>query len=129
MFVHCSLDTATRMPRSSGNGRRISELFFSKESDDSNIYVCQCGTKRKKTGSGSQNLVSHVQTAHREYEELFQSQGQLTQLQMEKFYTTSKSSNLHGWFDFIINGLFRFFFGCRCLRISNKTSGILSIER
>ena len=98
------------MPLVGGNGRRITELFFTRETPESNVYICKCGTERKKTSSSFQNLVSHVVSAHPDYNEIHSAANSNDQLLMEKFFTTSKSSSLCGWFDLVINAQLPFSF-------------------
>lgn len=101
---------SSKMPRRPGEGKQISEAFFKRESPHSNIYSCLCGTKRRRTGTSYQNLLSHIQSAHPEYESMLSSSDDLTQVQLDEYFSTSKSKSLFGWFDFIINGLLPFVF-------------------
>ena len=96
------------MPPTLGNGKKISELFFKRETQNSNVFVCMCGTKRKKTASSYQNLVSHVVSAHPNYAELLKSKNPHEQIYMEQFFNTSKSTSTYGWFDMIVNAFLPF---------------------
>ncbi len=91
-------------------GKRVADLFFTRDTTDSNLFVRRCGTPRKRSGSSYQNLLSHVQTAHPNYVEVLLSGRDLTQRQMEIFFATNKSKNLVGWMDFVDNGLLPFHF-------------------
>ena len=96
------------MPARTGKGKRVSELFFTRCPTNADVYVCRCGTKRKRTGSSYQNLTSHVQTAHPNYMDLIECDEKLTQAQLDKYFTTAKSKHLYGWIDFVVNGLLPF---------------------
>ena len=98
------------MPARFGVGRRVSELFFTRDGDNTNIFTCRCGTKRKKAGSSYQNLVSHVQSAHPDYLDVLSSDETVAQAQIDKYFQTSKAGNLFGWIDFIVNALLPFSF-------------------
>lgn len=40
------------------------ELFFSQSDTDPKTWICRCGKKRKVTGSGYTNLVTHIRNDH-----------------------------------------------------------------
>ena len=64
--------------------------------------------KRKRTGTSYQDLVPHVQIVHAGYLEKLLSDDSITQLQMKIYFTSTKSNQLYGWLDFIVNGLMPF---------------------
>ena len=92
-----------------GLGKPVAELFFERE-NESNIFTCKCGTKRKRTGTSYQNLLSHVQSSHPNYFAQLQSGEELTQKNLHDYFTTTKSNNIYGWLDLILNGLLPFSF-------------------
>lgn len=64
--------------------------------------------KRKRTTTSYENLLSHIRTAHPDYETLMVSDKQLTQSQVDRFFTSAKSSSYYGWYDLVINCLLPF---------------------
>eukprot|EP00171_Calliarthron_tuberculosum_P005611 IDg5611t1 len=52
--------------RKSTLGKRVRDAFFTRDLEDENMWHCICKTKRKQSGSGYANLISHVQTRHAE---------------------------------------------------------------
>ena len=96
------------MPARTRNGKSVSEIFFTQYPTNADDYVCRCGTKRKRTGSSYQNPTSHVQTAHANYMDLIECDEEITQAQLDKYFTTAESKNLYGWIDFVVNGLLPF---------------------
>lgn len=52
-------------PRTRANlGKRVRESFFTLEDEAENLWRCVGGTKRKTSGSGYTNFVSHVSSKH-----------------------------------------------------------------
>ena len=45
------------------NGKRIRDEFISRKDDNTDVWVCKCGTSRKG-GRGYTNFVSHIQSQH-----------------------------------------------------------------
>lgn len=86
-------------------GRRVAELFFTKVPEEDNIYVCRCGKKRNRCGTGCQNLLTHVQSAHPDDTEFLLSDVDVSQSKMEKHFEKSKSAHVYGWLDYIVSGL------------------------
>lgn len=91
-----------------GDGRRISNAFFTQSKHDENLYICKCKTTRRKTGTSYANLISHVRTAHPDYRQMITPDGVMKQTEIEKFFHTSKARHLHGWLNLIIHGLLPF---------------------
>ena len=98
------------MPPRNGLGKRLTEQFFSKAHKNSDIYTCQCGVRRKRTGTNYQNLISHVQAPHPDYFEKLCAGNDLDQSKMKNYFLTAKSSHIYGWIDFIVSGLLPFSF-------------------
>ena len=96
------------MSRRYGVGRRVAELFFTKQSEHSDTYLCRCGTKRKRCGTSYQNLLSHVQTAHPDHIDLLTSDSDVSQERMDAYFKTSKSAHIYGWIGYLVNGLLPF---------------------
>ncbi len=106
------LDSKSFGKRMRGRGRRIRDAFFTRVSPKYDQWVCNCGTKRKNTGTGYTNLFSHVQSQHPEdfkncIEDLpLSSASQNTQ---DTIFYKKKTIQVHGWLDVIINGLQPFY--------------------
>ena len=79
-----------------GTARKIAETFFTRTPPDSHVYVCKCGVSRKWTGTSYSNLVSHVKTAHPEYQKVLNPDGALCQSEMTNFLRIDKSRK-HTW--------------------------------
>lgn len=92
------------------DGRRLAELFFTKDSNNNGYWKCRCGVKRKKSNSSYANLLSHIRTSHQDYEELLSADGDVSQCQIDRFFLSSTSKSYFGWFDLVINGLLPFSF-------------------
>lgn len=45
-------------------GKRMRDLFFTEDQDDSHKCFYRCGTKRRVTGTGYINLVNHLREKH-----------------------------------------------------------------
>ncbi len=91
-------------------GKRLAELFFTCDSNDTNVWTCRCGTKRKKAGFSYQNLISHMQSASPDYFDTLSAGESLTKTHREQYFATSKSNKCYGWLDFFVNGLLLFSF-------------------
>ena len=96
------------MPTSRGTGKKIAELFYECDSNDSTFYICRCGDRHKKSGTSYTNLVSHFVTSHPNYINLLDSSDGLSQAHLEKYFMLLKSGNIYGWMGLIINGLLPF---------------------
>lgn len=79
------------MTRNDSN-RRIVEVFFERISEDSPIWTHKCDLRHKRAKTSYKNFVSHVCTAHPDYEALLFSEKELTQTQIECFFSTTKLS-------------------------------------
>lgn len=95
------------MPKDS-TGRRICNIFFTPGPD--NYWQCKCGTRRKKVGSSYENLMSHVRTAHPDYQELLKNGASVSEDQISFYFASKKSNSYYGWLDLIINELLPFSF-------------------
>eukprot|EP00171_Calliarthron_tuberculosum_P003101 IDg3101t1 len=93
-----------------GVGKRVCDLFFTRDSTNSNVFMCQCGTKRKRSGTSYSNMLSHVQSSHADAYQRVLTGERVSQSQLDGYFSTTKSGHLYGWLDFIINGLLPFSF-------------------
>ena len=100
---------STRIGTGNGIGKQVAELFFTQE-NNSNVYVCRCGTRRKRTGTSYQNFFSHLQTAHGSCIEKLTSGDSLSQSHLNDYFVTSKSGHLFAWIDYIMSRLLPFSF-------------------
>ncbi len=91
-----------------GLGRRATDLFFTKQRQDSTVYLCRCGVNRKSCRTSYQNLRSNFQTAHPNYLDALCSDDSVSQERMEKYFKSSKTAHIYGWIDYILNGLLPF---------------------
>ena len=91
-----------------GNGKTLSEIFFSQLDGDSTTYVSRCGNKRKNAGSSYANLLSHVYSAHPNYTELIGDDGSLRQCKMKQFFTKTNIGTSYRWLNLVITGLLPF---------------------
>ena len=98
------------MPPTSRVGKRVCPLLFTRESPTSSMYVCKCGTKRKRSGTSYNNLLTHVQSAHPNAYRTILADNSTAQCELEDYFCTSKSSQLYGWMDLVINSLLPFSF-------------------
>lgn len=46
------------------DGKKLALKWFTKLDEDETTWVCRCGVRRKKSGLGYTNLVSHIQQSH-----------------------------------------------------------------
>ena len=115
--------------RNYGYGKRISSLFFTRENNESTMYVCKCGTRLRRTGTSYSNLVSHIRTAHPECISLMHPDSTVTQKRIHEFFSTSKAGNLYGWFDLIITGLLPFYYTESALFRLNIKHGAISLKK
>ena len=45
-------------------GKRVRDMFYTKYEKGAKVWICSCGTKRRQTGTGYSNLISHVRDCH-----------------------------------------------------------------
>lgn len=86
-------------------GRKVAELFFNKVNDDTDMWQCRCGKKRKRSNKSYENLLSHIRSAHKGYEKLMVGDLTQQQTQISSFFNSDVAQNYFGWFNYIINGL------------------------
>jgi hypothetical protein len=51
-------------------GKQLAEIYFSRDEPKGIVWTCSCGAKRKQSGSGYTNLVSHITSEHPEHVQL-----------------------------------------------------------
>ena len=86
----------------------LRDFLHARYSSRANIWTCKSGTKRKKSGSRYQKLISHVHTAHADYFKTLNTGESPSQAQLDQYFTTSKCQKFFGWRDLIINSLLPF---------------------
>ena len=86
-------------------GRKVAELFFNKVNDDTDMWQCRRGKKRKRSNKSYENLLSHIRSAHKGYEKLMVGDLTQQQTQISSFFNSDVAQNYFGWFNYIINGL------------------------
>lgn len=98
------------MSSSKLKGRRLAELFFTRDGPSSSQWTCRCGAKRAQKGTGYTNLCTHIFSDHPDYTELesggVAADGRSTLLS----FWPRKAQNIHGWLELVIMGLFPFSF-------------------
>ena len=117
MRIHTSsiLDSLTQlsgMPVMPSRGRRIRDAFFTRESPNGDDWVCKCGKKRKNTGTGYTNLVSHVQSQHPDDLQAVLSdmrESAVSSSVPSNFFYSKKTIQIHGWIDLVVNALQPFY--------------------
>lgn len=88
------------------SNKDIVNFFFSQGDVDENnsrsqVHVCICGAKRKKSGSSYQNLLSHVKSHHPGYrKEIFDSRGLI--IPPSSNIVDMKANNIWKWMRFIV---------------------------
>ncbi len=89
--------------------KRVRDAFFTRVEDSESQWVCKCGTKRKVTGNGYTNFVSHVQSQHAEDFKAFLADNGSTSASTEStsysLFYQKKCVAVHGWIDFVVMGL------------------------
>lgn len=98
------------MPPNELRGRQLALLFYTRDSPTSDYWTCRCGNRRKKIATSYSNLVSHITTAHKDYELIVSSDTDHTQRSIDAYFQSKKADNYFGWYDFIINALLPFSF-------------------
>lgn len=101
--------------------KRVMLIFFSEVANEDSLWECSCGTRRKKSGSGYANLISHVESKHpdelKQLKETEQSLGSHASTTMtapvniaEKsyYFFVSKVVSAFGWIDFITKAFLPF---------------------
>lgn len=91
------------------DGRRLTELFFTRESPAKLYFVFQCGTRRKEGLTSWTCMTSRTKSIHPEYAKFIAEEG-VPQLQIDQLFRSAESSKYFGWLDFIINHLLPFSF-------------------
>lgn len=102
-------------------GKRIRDIFFSQGPDDSNSWVCKCGRKRRVTGTGYSNFISHVRDCHKfEYEAAcngavsrdngnqtneISTQEKHSEISDSSFLWKPLTVNICGWMELIVDNL------------------------
>ena len=86
-------------------GTTIRDAFYTRSIEDPSYWICKCGSRRKKTGTGWTNLVTHVLNQHPdEYSSLQNAESKRDTAKREslpfKFYKR-KTINIHGWLKLI----------------------------
>ena len=98
------------MSKLPSRGQRIRDAFFTESDKNSNEWICKCGTRRKQTGHGYTNLVSHVEKQHpTDLQTLLSDAGYAENSSAsESLFFNSKTVQMHGWLDLVLNGLLPF---------------------
>ena len=79
--------------------KQLSNFFFTKI--EAEKFKCRCGKVRKQSkASGFQNLVSHIHSAHPNFEELMRT-GTKT---IQNHFISDYALNVHGWLEWVIVG-------------------------
>lgn len=89
-------------------GARAQQHFFKLIEGSSNVYVCVCGTRRKKTGTSYANLLSHLCSDHPGFEKFLNVSRDPTQSEINDLIRPKKALQYFGWYDLIINALLPF---------------------
>lgn len=95
------------MPRNT-NSQHIFEIFLHPVFDDSPIWTCGRGVRRKRPTILYGKLVSHVHTAHPDYDSSLSSEKELTQTQVKCFFLTKTPSAYFGWYSSVMYYLLPF---------------------
>ncbi|RHY05406.1 hypothetical protein DYB36_013512 [Aphanomyces astaci] len=48
-------------------GKQLAELYLTRTSPESTLWLCKCGKRRTQNGTGYTNLTSHIESEHPEY--------------------------------------------------------------
>lgn len=96
-------------------GKRIAEIFFTRDPSIDQTWVCRCGKRRKITGTGYSNLLNHVKEKHPvEYQEAesgatVQESAQSSQNStVTCFLWKPNTVKVHGWLSLITHNLLPF---------------------
>ena len=98
------------MPRTPGFSKRVSDVFVSPDPANASKFICRCGTRRKKSGSSYQNLLTRVQSAHPGLLRIISIDDDMCQAQLDSYFSTARSKHLFVWIDLIVNNLLPFYF-------------------
>lgn len=84
--------------------KKISLKYFKLIEPSNGVWQCQCGIKRKQGAkSGYTNLMSHITSSHKNYEQLLSSD----QLKLDEyFFVSDKAKQIYGWIDWIVTDRF-----------------------
>ena len=83
----------------------IRDAFYTRSIEDPSYWICKCGSRRKKTGTGWTNLVTQVLNQHPgEYSALQNEDSKKAAAKRESLPLTfykKKAINVHGWLKFM----------------------------
>ncbi len=82
--------------RTALKGKRLADLFFTRESPGSKTWLCKCGVKRVQNGSGYTNLCSHIFIDH---ESQLNSLKTLPDKPIEECFWPKRVKYIHDWLE------------------------------
>ncbi len=90
-------------------GKRIRDAFFKQIEANSSVWQCKCGCKRKDSGRGYSNFVTHVQSEHPDDLQVLLPENstvsKLSTSPAKSLFYRCKTVHLHRWLDYVINSL------------------------
>lgn len=89
-------------------------FYYKQLKNDEDHWKCKCGKIRKQIkNTGYTNLMNHLQTQHKDYVDVVQSQKRNGQLDLAGFTPCEAATQLFGWLDLIItDGYFFLYLFC-----------------
>jgi hypothetical protein len=83
------------------SSKDIAAFYFVADDQDAKLYVCSCGTQRRKSGTSYQNLITHVKDHHPHYkQEMYDARGNAAGSLMR--FVDAKSKLMWKWMRFIV---------------------------
>ncbi|RQM29283.1 hypothetical protein B5M09_013613 [Aphanomyces astaci] len=90
-------------------GKQLAELYFTRTSPESTLWLCKCGKRRTQNGTGYTNLTSHIEREHPEYL-TYDATAPISQQNLFMPLFSRNVRNVYGWLTWITSSLLPFNF-------------------
>ncbi|RHZ39796.1 hypothetical protein DYB31_005002 [Aphanomyces astaci] len=90
-------------------GKQLAELYFTRSSPESTLWLCKCGKRRTQNGTGYTNLTSHIEREHPEYL-TYDATAPISEQNLFMPLFSRNVRNVYGWLTWITSSLLPFNF-------------------